>query len=102
MRIDKFLWCVRLFKTRSLSGENVRSGRVLMDKLTVKASREIKVGDEFTIKNQEGLEITYSRSIETVKKSQLVICFIYSKFVNLNLKIFFAIKMSNVVVHVPT
>lgn len=50
MRIDKFLWCVRLFKTRSLSGENVRSGRVLMDELPVKASREIKVGDTVTIK----------------------------------------------------
>ena len=50
MRIDKFLWCVRLFKTRSLSGENVRSGRVLMEKIPVKPSREVKVGDEITIK----------------------------------------------------
>lgn len=50
MRIDKFLWCVRLFKTRSISGENVRSGRVLMDDLPVKASREIKIGDTVTIK----------------------------------------------------
>lgn len=50
MRIDKYLWCVRLFKTRSLSGEQVRSGRVLIDDLPVKPSRELKPGDTFQIK----------------------------------------------------
>jgi len=50
MRIDKFLWCVRLFKTRSVSGEHVRSGRVLMEEQPVKPSREVKKGDEVTIK----------------------------------------------------
>lgn len=50
MRIDKFLWCVRLFKTRSVSGEHVRSGRVLMEEQPVKPSREVKEGDHITIK----------------------------------------------------
>ncbi|HCP40747.1 MAG TPA: RNA-binding protein [Cryomorphaceae bacterium] len=50
MRIDKFLWCVRLFKTRSISVDQVRSSRVLMENVTVKPSREVKIGDEITIK----------------------------------------------------
>jgi ribosome-associated heat shock protein Hsp15 len=43
-------FCIRLFKTRSLAGEQVKSGRVLMGDLPVKASRELKPGDVFTIK----------------------------------------------------
>jgi ribosome-associated heat shock protein Hsp15 len=50
MRIDKYLWCVRLFKTRSLASEHVRKERILIDDAIVKASREINVGDEFVVK----------------------------------------------------
>lgn len=50
MRIDKFLWCVRLFKTRSLSGEHVKGNRVEIDNAPVKASREVKPGDIIRIK----------------------------------------------------
>ena len=50
MRIDKFLWCVRVFKTRSVSGDAVRLGKVLMGGLPVKPSRDVKEGEEITIK----------------------------------------------------
>lgn len=50
MRVDKFLWCVRLFKTRSLSGEQVRSNRIFMDEVAVKPSRSVKPGDVITVK----------------------------------------------------
>ena len=50
MRIDKFLWCVRLFKTRTLSGEQVRLNRVFIEELPVKPSREVKPGDVVRIK----------------------------------------------------
>ena len=50
MRIDKFLWCVRLFKTRSLAADHVRSDKVLMDEAAVKTSRDVKPGDGFTVK----------------------------------------------------
>lgn len=50
MRIDKYLWCVRLFKTRSLASSEVKKERVLIDDEIVKPSREVKIGDEFTVK----------------------------------------------------
>ncbi len=50
MRIDKFLWCVRLFKTRSLATEQVKLGKVLSKNEELKPSKELKVGEEFQIK----------------------------------------------------
>lgn len=50
-RIDKFLWSVRLFKTRSKASEACKSKIVLMDDLPVKSSRTVKVGETFKIKN---------------------------------------------------
>ncbi len=50
VRIDKFLWTVRLFKTRSLATEECKKGRVLIDGIPVKSSRMVKKGDEISIK----------------------------------------------------
>mgnify|MGYP002641156578 CR=1 FL=1 len=44
-RIDKYLWAIRLYKTRSISAEACKNGRVKINGLAVKASREVKVGD---------------------------------------------------------
>ncbi len=50
VRIDKFLWAVRLFKTRSKAAEACSKGRVLMAGQPVKSSRMVRCGDEFSIK----------------------------------------------------
>jgi len=50
MRIDKFLWCVRLFKTRSLATEQVKLGKVLSKNGELKPSNELKIGEEIQIK----------------------------------------------------
>jgi len=49
-RIDKWLWEVRVFKTRNQSSIACRSGRVKMDDQVVKPSREIKQGDLITFR----------------------------------------------------
>jgi ribosome-associated heat shock protein Hsp15 len=45
IRIDKYLWSVRQYKTRTMAGDACRGGKIKMNGLPVKASREIKVGD---------------------------------------------------------
>ena len=45
MRIDKFLWCVRLFKTRSMATDAVRREQVQLQGRVVKASADVKAGE---------------------------------------------------------
>ena len=50
VRIDKYLWAVRLFKTRTLASEACKKERVLIGGKPVKASRVININDIFSIK----------------------------------------------------
>jgi ribosome-associated heat shock protein Hsp15 len=49
VRIDKWLWAVRIYKTRSLATEACKNGRVKIGGQVVKASREVHVNDEIDI-----------------------------------------------------
>lgn len=49
VRYDKYLWCVRLCKTRSMAAELCRKGKVRIGDDPVKASREVKEGELFGI-----------------------------------------------------
>ena len=49
MRIDRWLWCARFFKTRSLAASAVRGGKIRLGGERVKAAREVSVGDALSI-----------------------------------------------------
>jgi len=50
VRIDKWLWSVRIFKTRTKATEACKSNNVRIEDIPVKPSREIRIGEEITIK----------------------------------------------------
>ena len=53
LRLDKYLWAIRIFKTRSQAGEACDKGKVKMQGVSVKASRHVMVGDEYEIKTEK-------------------------------------------------
>ncbi|MEJ0047734.1 MAG: S4 domain-containing protein, partial [Rhodospirillales bacterium] len=50
MRIDKWLWAARFYKTRSLASRAVETGKVELNAARVKPAREIRVGDRLAIR----------------------------------------------------
>ena len=54
VRIDKWLWAARFFKTRSLAGKACELGRIDSNGQLAKAAREVRVGDMLRIKNDSG------------------------------------------------
>ena len=53
LRLDKYLWAIRIFKTRSQAGEACDKGKVKMQGGSVKAARHVVVGDEYEIKTEK-------------------------------------------------
>ena len=50
VRLDKWLWAARFFKTRSLAAEEIARGRVLANGQVAKASREVRTGDTLALR----------------------------------------------------
>ncbi len=50
MRLDKWLWCARFYKTRSLSAQEIDKGRVTVNGQLAKPSREVRPGDTLVLR----------------------------------------------------
>lgn len=53
MRIDKYLWAVRIFKTRSIAAEACKKNRVSINDISVKSSREVKLNEIIRVRKEQ-------------------------------------------------
>ena len=60
IRLDKYLWAVRVFKTRSDAADAIRQNRVMVNDAYAKPSREVKVGDMISVRRER---VTYSYKV---------------------------------------
>lgn len=67
-RIDKWLWAMRVFKTRTIATDACKKGRVMMGGMPVKPSRAIKVGDVIDVKKPP---ITYTFRVKALAPNRL-------------------------------
>jgi ribosome-associated heat shock protein Hsp15 len=67
-RADKFLWAIRVFKTRALATEACKKGKILIDGIPAKASRLVKKGNTIEVKK---LPVVYSYIVKDIPKSRV-------------------------------
>ena len=67
VRLDKYLWAVRVFKTRSDAAEAIRTNKVTVGGSYAKPSREVKIGDRIEVRRQQ---VTYSYKVVDLVSSR--------------------------------
>lgn len=68
MRIDKWLWAARFFKTRSLASEAIAAGHVKFNGSTVKPARELRCGDTLEIVSGEVMWTVVVRGLNELRR----------------------------------
>ncbi|MEI7488541.1 MAG: RNA-binding S4 domain-containing protein [Chryseobacterium sp.] len=68
MRIDKFLWSIRFYKTRTIASEEIKKNRVSIGESVVKCSKEVKEGDVIKIRKNQ---IDYKIKVIQIPKSRM-------------------------------
>ncbi|MDR6160233.1 ribosome-associated heat shock protein Hsp15 [Chryseobacterium sp. SLBN-27] len=68
MRIDKFLWSIRFYKTRTIATEEIKKNRVSIGDSVVKSSKEVKEGDVIKIRKNQ---IDYKIKVVQIPKSRI-------------------------------
>lgn len=66
VRVDKYLWCIRVFKSRSLASDACEGGKVKIDGKSIKPSRHVKIGEVITV--QQGYVKRSYEVIELLEK----------------------------------
>lgn len=68
MRIDKFLWSIRFYKTRSIAADEIKKNRVKIGENPVKSSKEVKIGEVIKIRKNQ---IDYQIKVLEIPKSRV-------------------------------
>ncbi|MBS0611126.1 MAG: RNA-binding S4 domain-containing protein [Comamonadaceae bacterium] len=67
MRLDKWLWCARFYKTRSLAVEEIGKGRVTVNGQAAKAARDLRVGDSVALRQGQMARTVVVRSLSNYR-----------------------------------
>lgn len=68
MRVDKYLWCIRIFKTRSIATTACKKGQVKIDGTNIKPSKEVFGGEKIVIRKNQ---INYQIEVIDTPKSRV-------------------------------
>lgn len=68
MRIDKFLWATRYYKTRSMAATACKGGTVKLNKKNAKPAKDVFIGDEISVRKDQ---ITYTLKVIDIPKSRV-------------------------------
>lgn len=67
LRLDKWLWAARFFKTRGLSADEIDKGRIMVNEQVAKASRELKAGDRIDIRQGYLTQTLIVKALSTIR-----------------------------------
>lgn len=67
LRIDKWLWSARFYKTRTLAAEEIGKGRVEVNGQEAKAAREVKVGDTVSVRRESVTRTVVVKGLSSVR-----------------------------------
>ncbi|MFZ4552907.1 MAG: RNA-binding S4 domain-containing protein [Aquabacterium sp.] len=67
LRLDKWLWAARFFKTRGLAADEIEKGRIQVNDLVAKASRELRAGDRVEIRQGPIIKTVVVKALSTVR-----------------------------------
>ena len=68
VRVDKYLWAMRIYKTRSIAADACKNGRITMEGVQVKPSRMFHIGDTFNVRKGP---ITYTYKVLQLTENRL-------------------------------
>ncbi len=79
VRLDKWLWAARFYKTRSLSSEEIDKGRVKLNGQPAKPSRDVKPGDTLELRTGQEVRTVVVRALSGVRGSAPVAALLYEE-----------------------
>ena len=68
VRVDKFLWAMRIYKTRSIAADACKNGRISINGVQLKPSRTFKIGDMFNVRKGP---VTYTYKVLQLTENRL-------------------------------
>ena len=79
MRLDKWLWCARFYKTRSLATEEIGKGRVTVNGQLAKPSKEVKTGDTLELRIGHEVRTVVVRGLSGVRSAAPVAALLFEE-----------------------